>query len=213
VNEAGRILIVRHAQSLSNAGGVTTDTASIPITDKGVLQAQCVAELVTERPSLIAVSGYLRTVQTAEPLVRRYPGVPVETWPMEEFTYLNEEACAGTTHAERKALRDAYWNRLDPLRVEGPGCESFAGFMRRVEWLEQKLKTLSVDETVVAFTHGFVMRALIWLRRCGAGGSSRADMADFHRFQHGISVPNCAVMQRAGCEVSVAHIPEDLRTG
>ncbi len=83
--ERGRIFIVRHARSAANAGERTPDTAAIPITDTGVRQAQCVADLLSERPSVIVVSRYLRTVQTGAALLRRYPGVAVEQWPVEEF--------------------------------------------------------------------------------------------------------------------------------
>src|ERR1700683_2871508 len=87
--ERGRIFIVRHAQRAANAGGRTSDPAAIPITDTGIRQAQCVADLVAERPSVITVSRYLRTAQTAEPLLRRHSDVPVEQWRVEEFTYLD----------------------------------------------------------------------------------------------------------------------------
>src|ERR1700722_19434623 len=52
----GRIFIVRHAQSTANAGERTADTATVPITDTGICQAQCVADLLSERPSSIVVS-------------------------------------------------------------------------------------------------------------------------------------------------------------
>jgi broad specificity phosphatase PhoE len=113
--EEGQIFIVRHAQSAANAGGRTTDPAIIPITNTGADRARSVADLVSERPRVIAVSRYLRTVQTAVPLLRRYPDVPVEQWRVEEFTYLDRTVCAGTTNAERKGLRDDYWKRRDPL--------------------------------------------------------------------------------------------------
>jgi len=118
--ERGRIFIVRHAQSAANAGGRTADTATIPITDTGVSQAQCLADLVSDRPVLIAISRYLRTAQTAGPLLRRRVGVPVEQWRVEEFTYLDTTSYAWTTHAERKGLRDAYWRRCEPQWVDGP---------------------------------------------------------------------------------------------
>jgi broad specificity phosphatase PhoE len=129
--EGGRIFIVRHAQSAANAGGRTADPAAIPITGTGTRQAQCVADLVSERPAVIAVSRYLRTVQTGEPLLRRYPGALAEQWRVEEFTYLDTTACAGTTYAERRARRDEYWTRCNPRWVDGPGCECFADFIAR----------------------------------------------------------------------------------
>jgi hypothetical protein len=33
-------------------------------------------------------SPHLRTQQTTAPTIERFPDVPVEVWPIEEFTYL-----------------------------------------------------------------------------------------------------------------------------
>jgi broad specificity phosphatase PhoE len=159
--EDGRILIVRHAESAANAGGRTGDPATIPITETGARQAQRVANFISARPAVIVVSRYLRTAQTAIPLLKRYPGVPVERWPVEEFTYLDIAACAGTTYAEREGLRDAYWRRCDPLWADGPACESFINFIARVRSFEQALGVRDADETVVVFTHGLIMQALL----------------------------------------------------
>jgi broad specificity phosphatase PhoE len=139
--QEGRILVVWHAQSAANAGGRTADPASIPITDAGMRQSQCVADLVSERPAIIVVSGDVRTVQTAEPLLRRYPTVPVHQWRVEEFTYLDTDACAGATYSERKTNRNRYWTRCDPLWIDGPACECFADFVVRIHHFEQALIT------------------------------------------------------------------------
>jgi broad specificity phosphatase PhoE len=221
IAEGGRIFIVRHAQSAANAGGRTADPAAIPITDTGTRQARWVADLVSGRPAAIVVSRYLRTVQTAEPLLRRYPGVPVEQWRVEEFTYLDITACAGTTHAQRKARRDGYWTKCDPLWVDGPGCEGFADFIGRVRQFEQALAVRDAGETVVVFTHGLVMRTLLWFQQHTVGQVTGAEMADFDSFRRSVSVPNCAVLRasanRSGClqlsaNAFVAHIPVELRT-
>ncbi|WP_241212739.1 MULTISPECIES: hypothetical protein [unclassified Sphingomonas] len=44
-----------------------------------------VARAWTETPSLIVTSPYLRTRQTAQATIQRFPTVPVEVWPIEEF--------------------------------------------------------------------------------------------------------------------------------
>lgn len=219
--EGGRIFIVRHAQSAANAGRRTVDPATIPITEAGTLQAQCLADLISDRPHLIAVSSYLRTIQTAEPLVRRYPGVLVDEWRVEEFTYLDTTACTGTTYVERKALRDVYWTRCDPMWIDGPACESFADFIARVRCFERALNAQNPTQTVVVFTHGLVMRTMLWLQRHTAGQVFGADLADFDRYRRRISVPNCAVLRASpngsgrlllSTTVSVDHIPADLRS-
>ena len=197
VEEDGRIFIVRHAESAANAGGRTGDPATIPITEIGARQAECAASLISTRPAVIVVSRYSRTIQTATALLKRYPGVPVERWPVEEFTYLDVAACAGTTYAEREGLRDAYWSRCDPRWADGPGCESFRDFIGRVRDFEHALSIRKTDETVVVFTHGLMMQALLWLQRHSSGKTDRVSMQDFDRLRRSISVPNCAVLRAA----------------
>ncbi len=195
--EDSRIFIVRHAESAANAGGRTGDPASIPITEPGVRQAERAANLISAKPALIVVSRYVRTVETAVPLLKRYPGVPLERWPIEEFTYLNIAACAGTTYAEREGPRNAYWTRCDPRWADGPGCESFTDFIARVRNFEQALGVRGANETVVAFTHGLIMQALLWLQQHSSGKTDRESMQDFDRLRRSISVPNCAVLRAA----------------
>ena len=197
IEEDGRIFIVRHAESAANAGGRTGDPATIPITESGARQAERAAQLISTRPAVIVVSRYSRTVQTAAPLSKRYPGVPVERWPVEEFTYLDIAACAGTTYAEREGLRDAYWSRCDPLWADGPRCESFSIFIGRVREFEHALSLREAAETVVVFTHGLIMQALLWLQQHSSVKTDRVSMQDFDRLRRIISVPNCAVMRAA----------------
>jgi broad specificity phosphatase PhoE len=177
-----------------------------------------VAKLISTRPALIVVSRYSRTVQTAAPLLKRYPGVPVEPWPVEEFTYLEIAACAGTTYAEREALRDAYWSRCDPLWANGPGCESFTDFIGRVRDFEHALSIQEAREPVVVFTHGLIMQALLWLHKYSSAKKDRMSMQDFDRFRRRISIPNCAVLRAAtnssgritlSPDVIVAHLRAD----
>ena len=58
------------------------------LTELGWRQAREVAASWTQVPSLLVTSAYLRTRQTAQPTLARFPHVPVEAWPIEEFTYL-----------------------------------------------------------------------------------------------------------------------------
>jgi broad specificity phosphatase PhoE len=218
IEEDGRIFIVRHAESAANASGRTGDPATIPITETGARQAQQIANVIPARPAVIVVSRYLRTIQTATPLLKRYPGVPVERWPVEEFTYLDIAVCAGTTYAEREGFRDAYWGRCDPLWTDGPGCESFTDFVARVRRFEQALSVRGADETVVAYSHGLIMQALLWLQQHSSGNTDRVAMQDFDRVRRSVLVPNCAILRaatngsghiRISPKVTVPRIPKD----
>lgn len=57
---------------------------------------------------------------------------PLETWPTQEFTYLEPGRCANTTVTQRREWFDAYWSRSDPAFRDGSGAESFLDFLFRV---------------------------------------------------------------------------------
>ncbi len=152
--------LIRHAESAANAGAATSDPASIPLSEAGQAQAQAlaIATALPRQPDLIVISPFLRTRQTAEPTMRRFPDVAVETWPVQEFTYLSPSRCADMTAAQRRPLVEAYWQRCEPEHVDGPGAESFSAMLQRVRWLREQLATHAADRIVV-FTHGQVMQA------------------------------------------------------
>jgi broad specificity phosphatase PhoE len=85
------------------------DLATIELTERGHEQARAVAASWTQAPALIVTSPYTRTRQTAAPTIARFPGVPVEVWPIEEFTYLQPARWNGTRSAERMPHLERYW--------------------------------------------------------------------------------------------------------
>jgi len=151
--------LVRHGESAANAGSATTDPATIPLTLTGCDQAERVAAGLSQRPDLIVVSPYLRTQQTAEPTMRHFPEVPVETWPVQEFTYLSPSRCIDTTAEQRRLLVEAYWHRCDPDHDDGPSAESFSAMLGRVRDLQDRLAAHPAG-CIAVFTHGQVMQAL-----------------------------------------------------
>ena len=158
------VWLVRHGQSLANAGGATGEFHAIPLTELGRQQAQLFAERFAERfgepPTLIVHSPYLRAEDTAAPTIARFPDVPVETWPIQEFTYLNSTSSDGLTERERAPLFQKYWERDDPAYRDGGGAESFTDFLNRVRDMLQRMANLPCGARVIVFTHGYVMQAV-----------------------------------------------------
>ena len=156
--------LIRHGESVANAGLPVSDFAQIPLTELGEQQAEIFAarfrELSTEPPTRIVHSPYLRAGQTAEPLCRRFPEVPVEIWPVYEFTYLDPIATAGLTDFQRSPHYTQYWERDDPVFREKNGAESFTDFMDRVRGMLQRLEQLRAGERVPIFCHGYFMQAV-----------------------------------------------------
>ncbi|WP_147482000.1 phosphoglycerate mutase family protein, partial [Pseudomonas syringae] len=87
------VRLVRHGESAANAGQPSVDHATIPLTLKGVEQAQSVARSFTHAPALIVASPFSRAQATAMATVSTFPATPFETWPIQEFTYLEPARC------------------------------------------------------------------------------------------------------------------------
>lgn len=169
-----RAIFIRHGESTANTGLASADVASIALTARGEGQAGQLAREWTETPSLIVTSPFQRTRQTAAPTVARFPGVPVETWDIAEFTYLQPARWNGTAASDRRPHVERYWTAADPDYCDGEGAESFAGFLRRVEATLARLVALPPSALVYVFGHGqFIQaaRAIVAAR----SGRCRAD--------------------------------------
>ena len=153
--------LIRHAESEGNAGGKTIIVKEIPLSEKGIRQSIDLLQRIPEKPDLIVVSPYLRTQQTALPLMKMYPDVPVEIWNVHEFTYLDADRCDGTTQAERKIIVEEYLAKNDPYFIHGRGAESFNQLLQRVDNMFDKLKKIDATQFVVIFTHEQFIRAAL----------------------------------------------------
>lgn len=150
---ADSLWIVRHGESVANAGGVTEGaTSEVPLTKLGYRQARDVADRIQKCPDRLVTSPFLRARQTAVPVLNRWRFVPFEVWPIGEFTYLAPARVRGTTRAERVPLVEEYWDRCDPSYVDGEGAESFSAFMERVE--EFAVRITDRPGWTVAVGHG-----------------------------------------------------------
>jgi broad specificity phosphatase PhoE len=178
---ATRIFLVRHGQSLANAGGKTTDHILNPLTDLGRTQSREFAERLDCEPTLFLVSPFLRAQQTAEPLLQRFPEVPVEEWPVHEFTFLNPARYRNTTEEDRQPHVLAYWQRRDSDFIDGPGAESFTQFFDRARQAAHRLVTANPGGCIVMFTHGFFMQAFRLVARFPDATDAEL-MANFRRF-------------------------------
>jgi broad specificity phosphatase PhoE len=153
-------IFIRHAQSTANAGEPTSDFARVPLTELGWQQARTLAASWTFAPSRIILSPFLRTIQTADPTIARFPQVPVETWDIHEFTFWDPVYWGGGEPRDQPEAVACYWNIADPDHHYGTQAESFADMLRRAEGALQKLQSLKVDAPVLLFTHGHFLQAL-----------------------------------------------------
>jgi broad specificity phosphatase PhoE len=214
------VWFIRHGESVGNAGLATTEPQTIPITRKGIEQALRLADSFMQPPALIVTSPYVRTQQSAEPTIRRFPTVPREQWEVQEFTYLTPARYKDTTASDRRPFVEAYWSRCDPYYVDGEGAESFDDFIRRVQRAIDRLWSCR-SEFVVIFGHGLFTRAVIWLMLAGAQPVNADTMSSFRHFVAATIMPNTAIikidllanLQEARISnVITAHLPSELIT-
>lgn len=154
-----RVVLVRHGQSVANAGGRTSDHDTNPLTDLGRTQSLNFAKHIFCEPTLFIVSPFLRAKQTAEPLRERFPDVPVEVWPIHEFTFLVPNSHKNSTEEDRQPHVADYWHRQDPAFLTGPGAESFTQFFDRAREAIRRLETTNPGGCIILFTHGYFMQA------------------------------------------------------
>jgi probable phosphoglycerate mutase len=152
-----RILLVRHGQSVANAGGATSIDSTNSLTELGKEQALDFAMNFSHVPQRFILSPFLRARQTAEPILQRFPHVRVEEWQIQEFTYLNSEQIP-MTDEQRWPGAIAYWERCDPVFAGSPRTESFSSFLARIRDTIQRL-TQVPGGCHILFTHGFWMQA------------------------------------------------------
>jgi broad specificity phosphatase PhoE len=188
------VIFIRHGQSTANAGAPCNDIALIGLTEIGWQQAANIAKGLVDNPSLIITSPFLRTQQTASPTIEKFPDVPVEVWPIQEFTYLQPARWTGTLYSERIPHIERFWSSADPNYCDGEGAESFAALLRRVEATLNRLATLPDDALVYVFSHGQYIQAARSLIMA-PDLSDEERMRRFWKESESDGIPNAALLR------------------
>ena len=157
------IFLIRHAESEANINGKTLSHASIALSENGHLQAQ---NLCFTLPKIdhVMVSKYLRTQQTAAPIIEKYKLDFEVDEHLHEFSYLSERKCANTNLNDRKAWVNAYWDKMDCQHRDADDAESFEDLYLRVQAFHDKLKAVAghyAEKNLAVFSHGQFLQLLI----------------------------------------------------
>lgn len=187
------IWLIRHGESLSNSGEKTKHPGTSSLTKKGALQSDCIASFIKERPKLIIHSPYIRALQSAKPTINKFPGVIIEEWSVQEFIYLPHKKYLDSTQADRKGSVIQYWDQCDPELKMSDESESFVEFIERMEMIIEKLSQRK--DLVIIFTHGHVLRAMIWKIITGKLKKTSEGMAQYRSLRHAIYIPNGAILK------------------
>ena len=183
------VRFIRHGESVANAGGVTAEPAGIALTALGREQALAIARGLAAAPDLIITSPYIRARDSAAPTAARFPDVPVEVWPVQEFASLAFARCENTTAMQRRPWVEDHWALADPDRIDGPGAECYAGLVGRVRAALKRLSELSAC-SVAVFSHGQFMKAVQWEIVAGSPPVTPETMRAFRAFHAAAPIAN-----------------------
>ena len=186
-----RIWLIRHGESIANAGEPTEDHKNIPLSMNGMEQARHLADQIETAPDLIVTSPYLRAQQTALPTMAKFPQAERGIWDcIHEFVYLAPATCVGTTFAQRRPRVIAYWRRLDPDYVDGEGAESYARLIGRIDETLSLLQSRK-ERFIILFTHAQFIRNFLLAYRY-PGLTAKEYMAMFRRSE---GIKNCQITE------------------
>ncbi|MGL6021890.1 MAG: histidine phosphatase family protein [Chitinophagaceae bacterium] len=157
------VILVRHGQSLSNAGQETLIDEAVTLTELGHFQAQQYANVLIEQPAKIIHSPYLRAKETAQPTIKKYTQIPVEQWSVQEFYYLDAHKMGYTNQITRQKYVEAYWRKQDIHYKDGDECESFFDFVSRITHVFKKLAINQTKERIIIFSHGYFIKLSLCL--------------------------------------------------
>lgn len=192
-----RILLVRHGHRTDDGDVPSSGLGLPPLSPLGHRQATAFAASLDDTPDLIVVSTFLRAIQTAEPIRARFPTAPVETWPVEEFTFLPPSLFIGTTFRDREPQNSAYWRAADPDLHPGPGGESFREFIARVDRVLARLLAHPA-RFIVVVTHGYTIQALLWRLAHPGRATDASGMAAWNVFRAPLSLAPTASVELRG---------------
>ncbi len=177
--DLARIVLIRHGESASNAGGWLSGQETCGgLTDLGVAQAEALRARLAADPSMqpdrVMVSTMRRAVHTAE-IVAEPAGVEVEQYA--DLMERTSGEAEGLTIAEYTAkYGKAPWTDWsNPL---SPGGESGAEFSARVTTALDRVVTEGWGKTIWVVCHGGVIMATAVSRWPGAAGSGPATLAN-----------------------------------
>lgn len=192
------LYLIRHAQSLANAGGESLPERDIPLSALGQQQARDLLCRLPENAAHVYTSEMRRTHETAAPFCEQRHIAPMILPCLNEFSYLSIDLIRGITGEERRPLGLAYWQRANIHERTGQGADTFAEFNQRVDDFLVLWHTL--PDNSLLFGHGIWIAMLAW-KLLGFQVISSDEIRQFRAFQLALPMPNTAVWKLSGNDV------------
>ena len=159
--EATRIVLVRHAETEEAARGRCYGRLDIPLSPRGLLQAQALADVLAGLPFAALYSSPLaRALDTARPIAAAQALAPIVLDALAELDFGEVDGLTyDEIEAERPELFRAWMD--DPARVRFPGGESLADLRARVLPALEPIRARHDREAVAVVAHGGVIRVVL----------------------------------------------------
>lgn len=183
------IYLIRHAESLANAGGESLPDREIPLSEQGKQQAQTLIERLPKMRCVLT-SEFLRTQQTAAPYLAYHQLEATPLACLNEFSYLPFVQIAGLNAEQRRPISQQFWQQADPYLQLSDEVDSFALFNQRVEAFLDFAK--QAENQTACFTHGIWLSLLIW-KLLGFEADSPQAMQQFSAWQKALPMENTAI--------------------
>ena len=177
-----RLILARHGQTAANREQLGLGLQDVPLTEKGLHQAEALAEALAEaKIDAIYSSPLRRALDTARAIASRH-GLDVVT--DEGLTEMDVGELDGLTFEEMRSRYPDFLSRwlgaeAGTLRMPG-GSESLQEVQDRAREAVSRIAEHHERGTVVAVTHNFTIHALL----CDALNMS---ICDFRRLRHDLA--------------------------
>ncbi|WP_241576042.1 histidine phosphatase family protein [Rosenbergiella collisarenosi] len=187
------ITFIRHAQSEANVGGVSKPNSTIELSPVGQQQALELATQFSQKPTQVYVSEFIRTHQTAAPILDKFSLQSVILPCLNEFNVFGFDIVEGMTGAQRLPLAKRYWKACDPDANFGQGGQSFNEFCSQVrDFISLFTQGEIVDHSLV-FGHGVWFSVFSWLQETNFTTSvTSAEMKEFVSYLTEHHPDNCS---------------------
>jgi len=188
--------LIRCAESISNSGGSTESPQNAGLSERGKIQANVLSREFAATPDLIVLSPFRRALDTAGPIIAKFPDSPLDTWPVQDFVYLSPGRFKSTSPSQRSADAKAYWEKADPQHCDGPGAETFEDYFLRVDGFLERIRRRQESLSYV-ITHAYFIKAIMW-RMLNAEAETTPDfMRGFRAFYTSYHLPNIQLIPLA----------------
>jgi len=176
-----KLILVRHGETASNRDGLGLGRQDVPLTEKGRLQAQALADaLAGEEIAAVYSSPLRRAYETAAAIAAPHG---LEVVVDEGLTEMDVGELDGLTFREMRERHPEFvsrWLGDEAGTLPMPGGESLQDVQDRAREAARRICERHEGETVVAVTHNFVIHALL----CEALNMS---LCDFRRLRHDLA--------------------------